>query len=116
MNKLKVTLSRVIPPKDRSTKDPYTLVIRWSAERTPYGVAALCLIVVLGLILSIPPVASFLTGRDMLAVLSGGLAVLSGGLGALAGLFLGFWLVGSLCRDSLNSIAYGKPPASNTGE
>ena len=105
MNRLKSKISRLIPPKDHSTRDPYRLVIRLSAERTPYGVAALCLMVVFVLIVSIPPVASFLAARDMLGVLCGV-------LGGLFGLFAGFWMVGTLFRECLDSIAYDRPPAS----
>ena len=105
MNKLKAIVGRLIPPKDHSTRDPYTVVIRLTAERAQYGVAALCLMVVFVLIVSIPPVASFLAARELLGVLCGV-------LGGLFGLFAGFWMVGTLFRECLDSIAYDRPPAS----
>ena len=94
MEHLKAAMRRLAPPKDRSYRDPYRLVINLAATRKPYGV--------LGLFFLAVSVSALAAGELFLP--ARGLSQLAWGFGVFAGILSGWWRVGALCQESLSSI------------
>ena len=95
MESLKAAMRRLAPPKDRSYRDPYRLVINLAADRKKCGVVGLVLLAVS--VVTVTAGELFLPAGKMLVPLA-----LSFGVGA--GVFCGWWKVGALCQESLSSI------------
>ena len=96
MGPLKAAMRRVAPPKDRSYRDPYRLVIDLAADRKKYGVLGLFILAVSTVAFAAAEL--FLPAREIMLVP----LALSFGVGA--GMCLGMWTAGVLCHESLSSI------------
>ena len=111
MEKLRAAVRRLAPPKDRSYRDPYALVIKLAADRTGYGVWGLAFLVagvVMALVGTIPLFERFRPEWEVVFVV--GLSS-----GCWAGLFLGLWAAATLCQESLNSVIPIKQAADDPG-
>ena len=95
MEHLKAAMRRVAPPKDRSYKDPYRLVINLASDRKKSAMLGWGLLAVS--VVTVSAGELFLPAWDTLVPLA-----LSFGVGA--GIFFGWWKVGALCQESLSSI------------
>ena len=98
MGPLKAAMRRVAPPKDRSYRDPYRLVIKLAADRKAYGGSAAIILVI--------SVATFAGVEDIsfLPFATGVVLALALSFGVGAGMCFGLWKAGALCHQSLISI------------
>lgn len=99
--KLRAVMHWLVPPKDRSYKDPYALVIRLARERNVYwtwGLVLLAVSILTVAVAHVPRLEPFpLPIRD--AALA-----LAFGIGVGAGMVIGLGMAATWCKESLASV------------